>query len=118
LRHLIDGKVEFSVNGHLSQQTVQVGDIVLAGDQVGRSGQTGGVLPHLHFEFREQRGFDVVAREFAGRYFPPTFRALDTAYDSPTRFVRNIDTAYGRSVEDPAYQQWKANLRRQISRHR
>jgi murein DD-endopeptidase MepM/ murein hydrolase activator NlpD len=39
--------------GHLSKRNVRAGDIVLRGQQIGLSGETGewvGTLPHLHFE--------------------------------------------------------------------
>lgn len=41
---------------HLSSRSVAAGAQVLAGDQIGLSGNTGGVPAHLHFEIRTGRG--------------------------------------------------------------
>lgn|GEM_PF-3418194 len=47
------GKVS-SVYAHLSAVSVQVGDLVERGDNIGRVGATGAVTgPHLHFEVRQ-----------------------------------------------------------------
>lgn len=44
--------------GHLSTVDVEVGDVVAAGDPIGRSGKTGytGCMPHLHFARQVQGG--------------------------------------------------------------
>jgi murein DD-endopeptidase MepM/ murein hydrolase activator NlpD len=44
--------------GHLSTVKVRVGDVVSAGQQIGRSGDTGytGCMPHLHFARQAQGG--------------------------------------------------------------
>ena len=84
LRHIIDGKIVYSVYAHLSRQAARVGDIVLAGDIVGRTGNTGTAGAHLHFEFRDSTGFNPATGKFIGRYYPPTYEALDASYDSPT----------------------------------
>jgi RHS repeat-associated protein len=109
IRHMLQDQIGYSVYAHMSRQGVQEGDIVLAGDQIGFSGNTGGVPPHLHYEYRKFNGFDVINDEFSGSYYPRSFAALDTSYVSPARLVQGINTAYGRSVENSSYRQWKTS---------
>ena len=48
--------------GHLSEMSVEVGDVVTMGQEIGLTGASGldlsrpGVGPHLHFEVREPGG--------------------------------------------------------------
>ena len=47
-----------TIYGHLSKYNVKVGDIVLPGDVIGYSGNTGNSSgPHLHFELRLNTAF-------------------------------------------------------------
>lgn len=55
IKHVIDGKVVTSAYGHLQvgSMPLHVGDVVFAGQQIGRVGSTGASTgPHLHFEIR------------------------------------------------------------------
>ncbi len=60
---------------HLTSRRVAIGAQVLAGDQIGVSGHTGGVPPHLHVELRTGRGTGT-------RYCPQTM--LTAIYDGQT----------------------------------
>ncbi len=46
-----DGKVIISRYAHLSSRSVAKGEDVSVGNVIGRSGGTGGFLPHAHYEF-------------------------------------------------------------------
>ena len=70
------------------------------------------VPPHLHFEMRESSGFDEATGNFIGRYFPPSFEALNASYTSPAQFLSTMNRAYGRSIENPVYQKWRVQMGR------
>lgn len=49
----VDGRWRFAFV-HLDRVLVEVGDLVLAGTDIARTGNTGGVDPHLHVEARDR----------------------------------------------------------------
>jgi hypothetical protein len=53
IRSIVGGEVIYIYYAHLSEQLARPGDRVIAGDIIGRSGNTGfSTGPHLHFEVR------------------------------------------------------------------
>lgn len=68
LRHQ-DGSM--TIYGHLTKSYVSKGDVVLAGQRIGLSGNTGdSSAPHLHFEYRPAGWTKNTSNGFAGAVDP------------------------------------------------
>ncbi len=96
----------YSVSAHLSQVNVRVGDVVLAGDKVGESGNTGNSSgPHLHWGFMVPGGFDEKRQRFvypAGSYYVRTFEGLGQNSPRPSLFLGSyINEICGVPIEVP-----------------
>jgi murein DD-endopeptidase MepM/ murein hydrolase activator NlpD len=87
--HHIDGKVYYSVYGHLNDSIVHAGDVVLSGDVIGTVGMTGSTNnPHLHIQI--DRGIGTAKHE---PYYPDTMpsRALAEKYSvNPMTFIERF----------------------------
>ena len=56
-----------SIYAHLSSKSVHVGDVVAAGQPIGKSGATGNVTgPHLHYEVRKGKNNPVDPKTYLG----------------------------------------------------
>lgn len=57
IKHEIDGEIYYSIYGCLSEIEVEPGDVVEAGDEIGKVGSTGmSTGPHLHLELTDEVG--------------------------------------------------------------
>ncbi len=86
------GEPLFTVYAHLDEITIQEGDVVAAGDQIGLVGDTGHTTgPHLHFEVRVGENDYFATRNPALWLAPPQGWGV---------LVGRIESSYGRLLEN------------------
>ena len=86
------GQPLYTVYAHLDETTVQAGDVVVAGDEIGLVGNTGHTTgPHLHFEVR------VGANDFFATQNPALWMAPPQGWGV---LVGRIESSYGRLLEN------------------
>lgn len=86
------GEPLFTIYAHLDEATVEEGDLVMAGEQIGRVGNTGHTTgPHLHFEVRIGENDYFATRNPALWLAPPQGWGI---------LAGRIESSYGRLLEN------------------